>query len=279
MKTGIYPIGLHFQLPLSPDKSVERLVHTYLVLGEQICLVDTGVSASYDAILGGLAEMGISADDVAWVVNTHAHPDHMGCNLRFQEDVGPKFACHSRAARWIEDVDVQFKERPLYGFETLVGGSVQVTRHLEEGDEIDLGGITLQVLHTPGHSPGSISLFCPQDGTLLTGDAIPPTGGLPLYYDLGESRRSLHRLSQLENVKTLYQSHLAERFEGPSVAQAVQGGLDYLDRMDEFVAEVKQALPADAPIEEMTRAVLVRMGFDPPPVMPLTITTVRAHLA
>jgi len=164
------------------------------------------------------------------------------------------------------------------GFDSLVGGSVQVTRQLEDGDEIDLGDMTLQVIFTPGHSPGSISLFCPQDGTLLTGDAIPPTNGLPLYYHLAESRQSLQRLARLQNVKTMYHSHLAQPFTGPDIAKAFQDGLAYLDQMDEAVSQAKQSLAAEATIEEITRATLIQMGFDPPPVMPLTMATVKAHL-
>lgn len=279
MTTKIYPVSLPFQLPINAEKSVARLVHAYIVVGEQLCVVDTGVAASHQAIVDALAELGMSPADVDWILNTHAHPDHAGGNRRFQETVGPKFACHVRAARWIEDMNLQAKERPVYGFDTLVGGSVEVTRKLEEGDEVDLGGITLQVIFTPGHSPGSISLFCPQDGSLLTGDAIPPTNGLPLYYHLAESRQSLQRLATLADIKTMYHSHIAEPFMGPDIAKALQDGLDYLDLMDETVAEAKQALPAEATIEDITRETLSRMGLDPPPVMPLTIATVRAHLA
>jgi len=279
MSTKIHPVSLTFQLPINAEKSVDRLVHAYLVAGEQLCIVDTGVAASHATIVEALAQLGKSSADIDWIVNTHAHPDHAGGNRRFQDEVEPNFACHTKAARWIEDMALQFKERPIFGFDTLAGGSVEVTRKLDDGDEIDLGGITLQVIFTPGHSPGSISLFCPQDGTLLTGDAIPPTNGLPLYYDLGLSRQSLQRLAALPDVKTMHHSHLAEPYQGSDIAKALQDGLDYLDQMDEAVSQAKQSLPAEAAVEDITREALVRMGFDPPPVMPLTIATVKAHLA
>jgi hydroxyacylglutathione hydrolase len=278
MSTRIHPISLPFQLPINAEKSVDRLVHAYIVVGEQLCVVDTGVAASHPTIVEALAELGKPPADIDWIVNTHAHPDHAGGNRRFNDEVGPNFACHIKAARWIEDMALQLKERPIFGFDTLVGGSVEVTRKLEDGDEIDLGGLTLQVIFTPGHSPGSISLFCPQDGTLLTGDAIPPTNGLPLYYDLGLSRQSLQRLGTLPEVKTMYHSHLAEPYQGPDIAKALQDGLDYLDQMDEAVNQAKQSLPAEASVEDITRETLRRLGFDPPPVMPLTIATVKAHL-
>jgi hydroxyacylglutathione hydrolase len=278
MPTRIQPISLPFQLPVNAEKSVDRLVHAYLVRGEQLCLVDTGVAASHQTIVAALAELDISPAEIAWIVNTHAHPDHAGGNLIFQEKFGPKFACHPKAARWIEDMALQAQERPIFGFDTLVAGSVPVDRRLEDGDELDLGGTTLQVIFTPGHAPGLISLFCPQDGTLLTGDTIPPISGLPLYFDLKQSRQSLRRLADLTDVKTMYHSHIAKPYTGSGIAQALQDGLDFLDRMDEIVAEAVRSLPPEATPEEITRESLSRLGLDPPPVMPLTVATIKAHL-
>lgn len=279
MTSSIHPVSLHFQLPINADLSVERLVHCYIVTGEQLCVVDTGVAGSYQTIVDALAELGRSPSEVEWVVNTHAHPDHAGGNRLFQERVDSQFACHVKAARWVENMALQAEERPVFGFDTLVAGSVEVTRQLQEGDELDLGGgTTLQVIFTPGHSPGSMSLFCPEDGTLLSGDAIPPTAGLPLYIDLDDARRSLRRLADLPDVRTLYHSHITRPFTGPEIPAALQDGLDFIDHMEESVAQAVQALPADATPEDITRETLLRMGMDPPPVMPITIDTIVAHL-
>ncbi|RME50265.1 MAG: MBL fold metallo-hydrolase [Caldilineae bacterium] len=278
MPTRIHPVPLPFRLPLGPGKAAKRLVHAYLIAGETLGLVDTGVAASHATLVKALAELGYTPTDVAWVINTHAHPDHAGGNRRLLDSATPKFACHPRAARWIEDMSLQATERPIYDFHSLVSGSVRVTRMLEDGDEMDFGSLTLRVLFTPGHSPGSISLFCPEEGVLLTGDAIPPTSGLPLYYHLAESRQSLHRLATLDGVQTMYHSHEAQPYTGPAIGKAIQAGLQYLERMEEAVAGARRALPPDAPIEDITRDALRRMGFDPPPVMPLTIATVKAHL-
>jgi glyoxylase-like metal-dependent hydrolase (beta-lactamase superfamily II) len=278
MTNRIHPITLPFKLPLNAENSVDRLVHAYIVMGEQLCVVDTGVAASHQTIVAALAEQGKSPGDVAWIVNTHAHPDHAGGNRIFHEKFSPQFACHPKAARWIENMALQAEERPVFAFDSLVAGSAPIARMLEDGDELDLGGITLQAIFTPGHSPGMISLFCSQDGTLLTGDTIPPTNGLPLYFDLAQSRQSLQRLLELSGVKTMYHSHISEPYTRADITRALQDGLDYLDRMDEVVAEAVQSLPPEATPEEITRASLLRLGFDPPPVMPLTVATIKAHL-
>ena len=276
--TKIHPIKLHFKLPLNAEKSVDRVVHTYLIIGEQVAVVDTGVAANHDTIVTALAYVGKSPEDVAWIINTHAHPDHAGGNLIFQEKYGTNIACHRRAARWIEDMPLQARERPVFGFDTLVAGSSQVARKLEDGDIIDLGGLTLQVIFTPGHAPGLMSLLCPEERTILTGDTIPPTYGLPLYYHLAESRHSLQRLLTVSGIDTLHDSHVMEPYHGSDVSKAFQDGLDFLDQMEEMVTEVQAALPADAALEDITGQTLIRMGFDPPPVMPLTMQTIQAHL-
>ena len=280
MTTQIHPIKLHFKLPLNAEKSVDRMVHTYLIIGEKVAIVDTGTAGNHQAIVEALASFGKSPADVAWIINTHAHPDHAGGNLIFQEKYGTKVACHHRAARWIENMPLQAKERPVFGFDTLVAGSSPVERKLEDGDVIDLGGLTLQVIFTPGHAPGLMSLLCPEERTILTGDAIPPTYGLPLYYNLAESRASLQRLLSLSGLETLHDSHVMTPYHGAeTITQALQDGLDFLDRMEATVAQVKSTLPADAAVEAITGDVLKQMGFDPPPVMPLTIQTIQAHLA
>ncbi len=66
------------------------------------------------------------------------------------------------------------------------------------------GGVTLEVLWTPGHSPGSLALFCPQEGVLITADSAPPTGGLPLYAGVDQARASLRRLAGIPGIKKLY---------------------------------------------------------------------------
>ena len=279
MSAHIIPVRLSFMLPLGPAKSVERFVHAYVIVGERIGIVDTGAAGYQQGLVDALAALSKSPADVTWVVNTHEHPDHIGGNGFFAERGTPSFACHTRAARWIEDLDLQFQERPIYDFFRLAGKSIHVDRRLEDGDEIDLGGVTLRAIHTPGHSPGSISLYCPQDGALITADAIQPVGGLPLYANLEESRTSMRRLLELPGVQTLYCAHSSKPFTGAEVPAAIRSGLDYLDRVDAAVKAAVHRLPGNAGTEEITRETLLLLGMTPPPVLPITMQTIKAHLS
>lgn len=280
MTSKIHPIRIPFQLPVNEKKKVDRIVYSYLVTGKQLCLVDTGTVGGEHYIVSALSEMGFSVKDIKLVINTHEHPDHVGGNTFFKENAQPRFACHADAARWIESLEIQFKERPVHGFYSLAGQSVQVHQKLQDGDEIDLGGGTsLKVIFTPGHSPGSISLFCPQDGSLIVGDAIQPVDSLPLYNDLVWTRESLKRLMNLSGVKKMYLAWVEKPYTGEGIKEAIMMSLDYLDRVDATVKDVVGELPQDASPENITREVLIRMGLEPPPVMPMTIESIMTHVS
>jgi hydroxyacylglutathione hydrolase len=280
MTSKIHPIRIPFQLPVNEKKKVDRIVYSYLVTGKQLCLVDTGTVGGEHYIVSALSEMGFSVKDIKLVINTHEHPDHVGGNTFFKENAQPRFACHADAARWIESLEIQFKERPVHGFYSLAGQSVQVHQKLQDGDEIDLGGGTsLKVIFTPGHSPGSISLFCPQDGSLIVGDAIQPVDSLPLYNDLVWTRESLKRLMNLSGVKKMYLAWVEKPYTGEGIKEAIMMSLDYLDRVDATVKDVVGELSQDASPENITREVLIRMGLEPPPVMPMTIESIMTHVS
>jgi glyoxylase-like metal-dependent hydrolase (beta-lactamase superfamily II) len=139
--------------------------------------------------------------------------------------------------------------------------------------------MTLQAIFTPGHSPGSMSLLCPEEGVVIAADANQPVGGLPLYHDSEATRASIRRLMELPGVKTLYCAHCLEPYTGDEIQAHLQAGLDYLDRIDRAVDESVSELPAGATPEEITRAALLHLGFNPPPVMPVTIQSIMSHLA
>lgn len=280
METRIHPIRIPFKLPVNSEKKTDRVVMSYLIRGERICLVDAGPAGSEQRIVDGLTRVGKSVEEISMVINTHEHPDHIGGNSFFNETAHPSFACHAEAVRWIETLDIQLKERPIYAFHSLAGRQgVHIQRKLHDGDVIDLGDkMTLEVVFCPGHSPGSISLFCPIEGALITGDAVQPVDGLPLYMDLTRTRASLKRLMGLPGVEKMYVAWVEEPYTGSKIKEVFQAGLDYLDRVDAIVKDVMRTLRPDSP-EEITREVLTRLNLNPPPVMPITIASIMAHLS
>jgi glyoxylase-like metal-dependent hydrolase (beta-lactamase superfamily II) len=156
----------------------------YLVLGEtKAALIDTGTG------IGDLKKtvQGLTALPV-FVVNTHTHWDHIGDNFQFDEIwCFNNQGCIARLLngvkneRLIESLSGDSLWKPLpQGFdpETWEIPPVKATALLNDGDVIDLGGRSLEVIHTPGHSPGSICLLDKKNRILFTGDTFFPG---PLY--------------------------------------------------------------------------------------------------
>lgn len=280
MTSRIHPVRIPFTLPLNETTRVDRVVFSYLVLGEQLAVIDTGTAGNEHHIVSALEALSKSPKDISLVINTHEHPDHIGGNLFFQAAANPIFACHAAAVRWIEALGVQKKERPIYGFHSLAGSrGVPIEKKLQDGDVVDLGdGMCLQVIWCPGHSPGSISIFCPKEGTLIIADAVQPVDGLPLYVDLAQTRESLNKLLRLTGVRKMYLAWIEAPYTGSEIENVLQAGLNYLDRVDRITKEVAYHLPRDLSPAEITQEVLLRLDLDPPPVMAMTIASVMAHL-
>jgi len=273
----ITPIPLNFDLAVSPEKKVTRQVCAFAVQGKDLCLIDTGTAANESDLVRALAGMERDISEIKLVIHTHAHPDHIGCNARLAELASPTFAAHPEAARWIENPDLHYRERAVHNFHEMVGGAVKVKRLLRDGETIDLGGLTFQVIYTPGHSKGSVSLFCLEEQTLIAGDAIPHLLGIPLYVDVDQSRASLETMLGLGDVSRLYTSLSPDPIEGDDIQATLEEGLAYLARMTSLVREAR-ARTGETTLSDLTTEVLRGLGFDPPPVMPMTLQTVAAHL-
>ncbi len=135
---------------------------------------------------------------VEFVINTHAHPDHIGGDLFAAEATGAKVLLHR--------ADLELFQH-LVGDELLRRGTLEF---LAEDQTITVGDISLKVWHTPGHSPGSVTLCWEAERALFTGDllfegAIGRTG-FPGGSDK-EMRQSLRRLVMLPGDWRLYPGH------------------------------------------------------------------------
>jgi hydroxyacylglutathione hydrolase len=113
-----------------------------------------------------LAAQGLT---VSHIVHTHAHIDHIGGSAEFQRLCGGKAHLHQDDQWLFEHLDMQGQ---MLGVS--VTEKVALDSHLEEGDRFDLGPAKLEVIHTPGHSPGSCCFLIERDGRplLFAGDTL-----------------------------------------------------------------------------------------------------------
>jgi hydroxyacylglutathione hydrolase len=99
------------------------------------------------------------------LINTHGHVDHIGANRDIKEKYDIPLCIHSSDEKMLGSILTSG-----LGFVLGARSSPSADRHLEDGGEIDIGKSRLKVIHTPGHSPGSVSLL--GEGFLLSGDTL-----------------------------------------------------------------------------------------------------------
>jgi glyoxylase-like metal-dependent hydrolase (beta-lactamase superfamily II) len=239
-------------------------VHAYYIDAPQPALVDTGVAGSPEAFIEpALQRAGISFKDVRWILATHGHWDHIGGahTARWMASDDVALAMHvadapllaSRRAhmapdgyqalrfRYLDDMAALAKQDALI-MENL-SGELAADRELRGGEHISLGGdISIEVVHTPGHSPGSVSFVISGLNWAFTGDSVQVCGsaGVPLYTDpltYGVSQKLL-----LEDVRPA-RLHMGHRFraldgtpfesvlDGPAVERALRESLTMHERV------------------------------------------------
>jgi glyoxylase-like metal-dependent hydrolase (beta-lactamase superfamily II) len=196
-----------------------RGANVYLLLGETLTLVDCGIPGSEEKILGYIEGLGRAGDDLARIVITHYHMDHVGGLAALKERTAARVLAHPGDAAFISGelpppppqsafLRVLFRlAAPV--FPSAEPAPVDVT--VQDGDHLDtfaplsaglLGGAT--VVHVPGHTPGSIALHFPSERLLICGDVVdhrrnrlgPPPKAFS--EDMDQALASLRRLAELD---------------------------------------------------------------------------------
>jgi glyoxylase-like metal-dependent hydrolase (beta-lactamase superfamily II) len=208
----VYRVAADVYAIYEPDQSEE--VISYLILGQSKALLfDTGMGISdIKKVVRELTQLPII------VLNSHTHDDHVGDNWEFhtiysmetpftehnakgsredaQEEIAPGEIC----GQLPQGFDAKsYRTRPWY-----------ITRYIHDGNNIDLGGRTIEILATPGHTPDAISLYDRANELLFTGDTYYPA---PIWLyrpetDFNAYAKSIQRLADLApHVKLVLGAH------------------------------------------------------------------------
>jgi len=121
---SVHALRLPFTVPVAPGVSLERFVNIFMIYGETITLIDTGVAGCEKPIFEYIRSTGRDPSEISLIVQTHSHPDHIGATKAIRAATGCSIAAHPAERAWIENVELQNSERPVPGFSVLVGGSV-----------------------------------------------------------------------------------------------------------------------------------------------------------
>lgn len=233
--------------------------NVYLLVDDKLALIDTGMAGNSDNILKYIIRLGRDPKELASIIITHGHLDHMGSLYKVRDVTGAKTIAHAdevirnREGKyvlspfietsqlllvllvlWLVRIALHFSgiEVPLFATITirtisavigfLILGFVSVPRLwlekvlfrfakfrrrvvdivMKDGEVLpDLGG--LQIIHTPGHTPGSMCLFIPKLKVLIVGDTIINNRNrlsrpVPLRSNRDEAEQSLRKLAQLD---------------------------------------------------------------------------------
>jgi glyoxylase-like metal-dependent hydrolase (beta-lactamase superfamily II) len=291
--------GIHrIEAPLG-----NRFVNMFLLVGDQhAMLIDTGTASMPDQVLAPyLSSINFDPGKIRYVLVTHADFDHSGGNGAVRA-MSPDaiFMCHEADRAQIENIDRMIEER--YGefaadHEIIDSDETKawirenaldtpIDIGLSGGEKIGLGGgWYVDVLHTPGHSWGHLSVHDPRSNTtviadttlynsVLTSDgqpAFPPT-----YRYVDTYLASIHRLAAM-NINTLLTSHYPV-YQGPRVAEFLGESRAYVDRVDDALRDVLQNAQEPMTMKQLISALGSRLGNWPEGAEGFLVYPLQGHL-
>lgn len=200
-------------MEIAPGIHAVKLVGStaFLIAEERLTLIDAGLLGSRIVLERYLHRIGRGLDELARIVCTHGHPDHIG-GVRELVGLGAEVLIHPAD---LSGIGVSFGEvvrlrrrGHLLHFLTPHPGR---TTPILDGDVLPAAG-GLEVIHTPGHTPGSVCFWAARDKLLFTGDVLQVLRGRLTYassffsHDYPQARATIGRLAELD-VETIAPSH------------------------------------------------------------------------
>jgi glyoxylase-like metal-dependent hydrolase (beta-lactamase superfamily II) len=226
-------------------------LHVHLVKGTEYAVwIDSGVKSMFPLFEATMEQAGVAPNDVRFILHTHSHHDHMGCNAQLKEKTGCLIGAHPHYAAWHADFEQHYQQfaRP---FPHLVADTPnlrdEVLSILDEPRPLDLfidegiqfnlgGGVSLEAISFPGHLLAEFGWFEASTNTLILGDAIT---GLkwPLFHShlsVQAYRDSLARIKQIiaqRKVKQVVLAHFPPMYAADVDALLTKAGT-YLDEIE-----------------------------------------------
>jgi len=176
------------------QSAYENNCNTYLIRGEVTALIDPGHSRHIPNLFHQMEEDGISCEEIDLIIVTHSHPDHFE-GLEAFKDRPVKIAMSQEEGRYLKEngkLLFEMMGKPMSEF--------RVDFYLKEGG-LDLGKSSFDIYQTPGHSPGSLSIYWPERKVLFTGDLVFNGGIGRTDFSGGNSKAikdSIERMSRLD---------------------------------------------------------------------------------
>ena len=182
---------------------------------DEYALIDTGYGATTNEIIKQLDQLGVGESQLKYIILTHTHLDHMGGAGLLLDKYSEAKVVTTEAGilNLIRPLRMYYGARMVFGedFNIDFGKVKDVPKEsmyiVEDGDELKLGDLTLRIVETPGHTRDHISIYIPENKTLITGDAvcnkypgfdvlIPPAS--PPLYPVSVVTESINKIRRLK---------------------------------------------------------------------------------
>ncbi len=264
-----------------------------LVRGEKNVLIDSSHLEPEKFLLPALADLGLAPGDIAWLLNTHVHGDHIGGHHALHETHGVKVATLDSAAGALRDpVAVAIRVRTRFPRNSPPPQSylkgVVADRRLAEGELLEG---RFSVIAAPGHDDDCLVWIDAATRTAFTGDSLQgngtPTQGIGFYRDLPAYRATLAKLArrvEAGEIENLVCGHFYDGI-GDVIRgrEAVAAALRYsAERVELYGEKIAECVASGVPVEEepvsIARRLIEEVGCGMPEKLFLALHTVSEHL-
>ena len=290
--------GLHrIECPIGP-----RYVAIYAIVGSKYTLlVDTGFDDSIrTTVVNYFKEKKLSLDAVKYVINTHSDYDHTGGNKAVRDLMPNALICAGERDRaMIENLNSMFSDRynefekehgfpeskDAKDFMMTVAFETNVDIGFAGNERIDLGGRYVEILHTPGHSWGHVSILDEKSGAIIIGDAVLGNSVLladgqaafPPTYRFVEAYRSTIRLLKGYKPTEILTSHYP-RYVGQAGIDFLDLSLNYTDLIEQICLDTLKSAGKALTMMELIELSHDRMGVWVDPAYKYLAYPVLGHL-
>ena len=114
----IHLLQIDFEISISPEKKLPRFVNVILIFSDKITLIDTGVKGSEIYIFDYIKLQNRDHSEINSIILSHSHPDHIGSAAQIKSLTNCKVYAHKLEKEWIDNIELQNRERPVPGFIT-----------------------------------------------------------------------------------------------------------------------------------------------------------------
>ncbi|MHA1409370.1 MAG: MBL fold metallo-hydrolase [Candidatus Odinarchaeia archaeon] len=181
--------------------------NVYVIGKNELTLIDCGTGGNVNYLFDTIKKMNLDPENIKQIVLTHLHYDHIGGLNEILKVIKPKIYASELEAPFIESANSKLILLDMFGASF---SPVKIDVRIHDGDLIACEGFTFKVIHTPGHSLGSICLYNDENKVLISGDTVFAGGSfgrvdLPSG-SLQDLIKSINKLNKL-NVKYLLPGH------------------------------------------------------------------------